>query len=131
VTERLIGLSKTDRARWIRIPLTFFIVVIGWVVFRIEETEKIGLFYRALFDFSGTWPIQVFNTKFVVIGLIGLVFSFITLTKIGQHWSVHFFTQSYSNKSLFTYFSIAVVLFILSSGYLATGAFNPFIYFRF
>jgi len=131
VTERLIGLSKTDRARWIRIPLTFFIVVIGWVVFRIEETEKIGLFYRALFDFSGTWPIQVFNTKFVVIGLIGLVFSFITLTKIGQHWSVHFFTQAYTNNSLLTYFSIAVVLFILSSGYLATGAFNPFIYFRF
>lgn len=131
VTERITGLAKFDRARLIRIPVTFFIVVLGWVVFRIEETEKIGLFYTALFDFSGTYPIQVFNMKFVVIGLIGLIFSFITLTKLGEQWRVHFYASIYSNKSLVTYFTLATVLFILSSGYLATGAFNPFIYFRF
>lgn len=131
VTERITGLAKSNRARLIRIPVTFLIVVLGWVVFRIEETEKIGLFYTALFDFSGTYPIQVFNMKFVVIGLIGLIFSFITLTKLGEKWRVHFYASIYSNKSLVTYFTLATVLFILSSGYLATGAFNPFIYFRF
>ncbi len=131
VLERITGLAKSNRFRLPRTLLTFILVVFGWVLFRVENTESIGYFYNALFQFNGEMPIYLYRKKLVVTLLFAFVFAFITSTKTGKKWQQHFYSQSYTQKALICYFGISIVLFILSVASLSTGSFNPFIYFRF
>ncbi len=131
VIERLTGLAKTNRYRLPRTVFTFLIVLLGWVVFKIENIQDAGFFYQKLFAFDGGMPIYLYRKKLVVILLIAGLFSFLSFTRLGGRWKAHFYNQSYSSKSLGVYFMLAIVIFTLSVSSLATGAFNPFIYFRF
>ena len=131
VVERFTGLAKSTAFRSPRVVLTFVIVVLGWVVFRIEHTTDALVFYKSLFQFNGTMPIYIYRKKLLFVLALAVLFSFISMTGIGKKWQNHFYNQSYSVKSLVTYFSLAVILFTLSVASLSTGSFNPFIYFRF
>lgn len=131
VIERLTGLAKLERLKGLRIVITFILVILGWVIFRTETLQEAELFYTKLFTFDGGIPIQVYSKKTVLTLLVAFLFSFIALTPIGHRWQNHFYSTTYSIKSLLTYFSIAIVTLLWSISTLATGAFNPFIYFRF
>jgi alginate O-acetyltransferase complex protein AlgI len=131
VIERITGLAKNNKLRFLRTTVTFIIVVLGWVVFRIENTQDAWTFYQSLFHFDGNIPIYLFRKKLVVILAIALLFSFLPAVKIGQRWQHHFYNQDYKTSSLILYFSLAIGLLVLSVSSLATGSFNPFIYFRF
>ncbi len=131
VLERLTGLSKSNRFKAIRVPITFLIAVLGWVVFRLEDTSHAMTYYSALFEFDGVMPIYLYRKKLMVTLALAVFFSFIALTPWGKKWSNHFYNQDYDVRSLNIYGVLALVLFTWSVGSLATGSFNPFIYFRF
>jgi alginate O-acetyltransferase complex protein AlgI len=131
VVERLSGLSKSTRYGLLRVPITFLIVILGWVVFRIEDTGHAMAYYKTLFQFDGIMPIYLFRKKLVVTLIVAALFSFITLTPIGKRWADHFYREHFKGRSVHLYGVIALIIFIWSTGSLATGAFNPFIYFRF
>ncbi len=110
--------------------LTFFLVMMGWVLFRVDDIAGAGGFYATLFSFKsglhGTTDALFWTTL-----VIALVFSFLTLTKGGQKLQDTVFAEHYSGKLSWIMFAITLILLILSTGALCVTDFNPFIYFRF
>ncbi|TNF49305.1 MAG: MBOAT family protein [Bacteroidetes bacterium] len=113
---------------------TFFIVVVGWVIFRIEDFNKIGDFFRSM---MGKGNASVFKDDLVlldfnIIFIIAVIFSFVTLMNWGKKLELFFFKkEGYSTKEFIFLGVMSFVLLLLSISSLAGSAFNPFIYFRF
>lgn len=110
--------------------LTFFVVAMGWVLFRVDDIASAGGFYHALFSFKGGLH-GTTDRLFWFTLAIAIIFSFLTLTKPGKKLQDLIFAQHYSQRLSWTMFAICVVLLILSAGALCVSNFNPFIYFRF
>lgn len=110
--------------------LTFFIVNLGWVLFRANTLADAGSFYQALFAFR-SGQTYVFDTQLLVTMVIALLFSFLTLTPWGQKLQDTIFAEHYSKRLSWVMFVVCLVLLILSAGALCVSDFNPFIYFRF
>ena len=110
--------------------ITFFLVAMGWVLFRVDTAADAGAFYQALFAFKGGLTVAG-DAQFWFTFALAFVFSFLTLLPIGQRLQDRIFADSYSKPLSWTMFAITLVLFILSAGSLCVSDFNPFIYFRF
>ncbi len=116
------------------IASTFFIVVVGWVIFRIEDFNKIGDFFGSMIGkgnasvFKGDLVLLDFN----IIFIIAMILSFVTLMNWGKKLELFFFKKEvYSTKEFVFLGVMSFVLLLLSISTLAGSAFNPFIYFRF
>ncbi len=120
---------------WIgKIPamiITFFIVVVGWVLFRLETAEEFTLYLQKMFVFEGGWTwntIPAFYTLFV----IAIFFSFLVSFKWGKKLQTFFLEKEKYNLKQHAYLApIMLALFILSLSSITASGFNPFIYFRF
>ena len=110
--------------------ITFFLVAMGWVLFRVDTAADAGSFYKALFAFKGGLTVAG-DAQFWCTFALAVVFSFLTLIPFGQRLQDSIFADSYSKPLSWTMFAITLVLFILSAGSLCVSDFNPFIYFRF
>ncbi|MBI1307548.1 MAG: MBOAT family protein [Bacteroidetes bacterium] len=124
IIERLTGLNKTERLKIVRIPLTFLIVVLGWVVFRIEESDRWAMFYSKLFAFEPGWDLALFNAKTMTVAIVAILLSFLPQRIIPPKL---FETES----GMVIRFIVSVCFFVFSTASLSSGSFNPFIYFRF
>lgn len=112
------------------ILFTFFIVVMSWVLFRIEDTQKIGAFYQKLFAFDWGYyePIEHFYIPLIV----AVVFSFITISGFGKRLGFYFFKKERYSIAEHLMLSLgAGFLFYLCVSVVISSGFNPFIYFRF
>ena len=116
--------------KWPAVILTFFVVNMGWVLFRVDTAADAGGFYQALFSFKGGMT-QPGDLLFWFTFALAVVFSFLTLFKGGQKLQDAIFADHYSKGLSWTMFALCLVLFILSAGSLCVSDFNPFIYFRF
>ncbi|MBR4562373.1 MAG: MBOAT family protein [Bacteroidales bacterium] len=116
--------------KWPAVILTFFVVNMGWVLFRVDTAADAGGFYQALFSFKGRMT-QPGDILFWFTFALAVVFSFLTLFKGGQKLQDAIFADHYSKGLSWTMFALCLVLFILSAGSLCVSDFNPFIYFRF
>lgn len=110
--------------------ITFFLVAMGWVLFRVDTAADAGAYYQALFAIKGGLTV-VGDAQFWCTFALAIVFSFLTLSPLGQKLQDNIFADSYSKPLSWTMFAITLVLFILSAGSLCVSDFNPFIYFRF
>jgi len=132
-------LDKLFLIKWLKqlgkypsILITFFFTIIGWVIFRAESTEQINFFLNKMFVIDSHINFYWLNNKFWWILAIAIFFAFSTLTKWGQQAENYiFYTFSYSNKVHLSFFSLAIILLLLSYGGILSTDFNPFIYFRF
>ena len=109
---------------------TFFLVVMGWVLFRVDTAADAGAYYKALFAFRSGITIP-YDFMFLFTFGLAIVFSFLTLSKVGQQLQDCFFADHYSKRLSWTMFVICLILLVLSIGSLCVSDFNPFIYFRF
>ncbi len=131
VLERIFLLNVYEQlGRFLRTLITFFIVVIGWVFFRVENISQAFIFLKRMFAFdfsvSRSWSIEFFT--FLVIAIL---FSFFAYSKRGQVLQDKIFSNEYSLRRHMAMFIITVVLFTLSVSSITSFGFNPFIYFRF
>ena len=110
--------------------ITFFLVAMGWVLFRVDTAADAGAYYQALFAIKGGLTVAG-DAQFWCTFALAIVFSFLTLSPLGQKLQDNIFADSYSKPLSWTMFAITLVLFILSAGSLCVSDFNPFIYFRF
>jgi alginate O-acetyltransferase complex protein AlgI len=117
--------------KFISIPFTFLVTVLGWVIFRIESLPEIGLFYSKLFSFTSFKFIYIEYYDTFVTLLVAAFFSFFTLSKLGRITEKLFFYRQMTMLEKTIIFLISVLLFVLCVGSLAVTNFNPFIYFRF
>jgi alginate O-acetyltransferase complex protein AlgI len=113
------------------IAFTFLVVMIGWVVFRLENTPDIITYLTKLFSFNSSYRFETIPS-FLFIGSIAVVFSFIAAFKWGKKLEAFIFANNeFSIKINLIFTSVAILLFILSLSSITSSGFNPFIYFRF
>ncbi len=106
------------------------LIMLGWALFRIEDFDKLGQFFGALFGASGGGTLgflvfsHVIQFKHILWAAVGILASTPVLAA---------FWQKHSKSGLWlTLRDIALIaLFALCTVYLLTGSFNPFIYFKF
>lgn len=132
ILDRMFLLRILDKlGSVISIVLTFFIVTVGWAIFRMEDFSQMQVVLYKMFSFDFSSTIQL-NAEYWVLLLIAIVFSIFTAFKFGKNieQAVYFQPQATIGRH-FILFAIALLLFIASLASITASDFNPFIYFRF
>jgi alginate O-acetyltransferase complex protein AlgI len=114
---------------------TIIVFMFGWVIFRAENMQHLSYLYKTLFGFgNGVTEIETIsfylNYSSISAIVLGVVFSmplfpYLKLTIKNSHSSVKVLVGNVSIEVF--YFSVL----ILSLINVASGSYNPFIYFRF
>lgn len=152
VADRVFLLKILQKAgKFPAILITFFISLIGWVLFRSETLSYAWDFLRAMFSFSGSGlPVEI-TLKFAIILGVAIIFSFFGAIRGVEDWQKKVLRglreketrgqgeeencktqnekRNMQNVVLRLSFSLIFLLLCISA-IMSTG-FNPFIYFRF
>lgn len=130
VSERLFLSKVYDRVGKIpTVIFSFFVVMIGWVLFRTETLRDAFLYIQKMFRFDrGTLNI---SSKEILILSLAILFSFITLSAFGKKMEskVYFASKMEPFQYLLILPTLAFLLYNLCV--ITAVGFNPFIYFRF
>lgn len=108
----------------------FFIVMMGWVLFFIEDLSAVGLFYEQLFAFDCRLELP-YTREFYMVLVVALIFAFWTLVPPFKRFHDWFFFGTYSTQQILVLYLVALALLFCSIASIAAGDFNPFIYYRF
>ena len=132
IADRLFLLKILKKlGKYPSIILTFFFTLIGWVLFRGENMNHIGVYLAKMFSFHTGITHVNFTEDFWITLAIAVFFSFFCTPKFGQKLHDLFFGYQYGFKSKVFLGIVFVFLFILSVAFITSSGFNPFIYFRF
>jgi len=110
--------------------ITFLLVAIGWVFFRVEKVENSFLYIQKMFSFDNLSIVSL-DREFYVFFCSAIFFSFFTVFKRGQQIQDALFVKSYSNQLHTVMSVVSILLFAFSVSSITSFGFNPFIYFRF
>jgi len=114
-----------------RVLLTYVVVLVGWVFFRIENLEEALFYIKKMFSFNFNIPDGFFSTEFLTTLAIGFLFAFIALFRFGQRIEKQAFYTSLKPREHVIYAVVSILFLIICTGYITASGFNPFIYFRF
>jgi alginate O-acetyltransferase complex protein AlgI len=132
ILDRLFLLKVLEKiGKWPATIFTFFVAIMGWVVFRIEDFDTAMIYYQRLFAFDFKAWILPGNYQFFFILILSFFFSFLTIAKWGLELQDLVFYTDFKLKGKIIMMVICVVLFTLALASITTSGFNPFIYFRF
>jgi alginate O-acetyltransferase complex protein AlgI len=126
--ERLFLLKITSKiGTFFRVVFTFFIVVLGWVLFRANDLKQAKVFFAKMFSLS--FNEYVFNPHLFSILIVALFLSFIPLF-IKQF---EFKTKANETSVFKTFVHVLVIaaFLMICVGEITSSSFNPFIYFKF
>ena len=129
VLERLTGIGRQHKG-WRVLP-TFVVLLVGWVIFRIEDLPTCGLFIKRLFSFDLGGFALTEHPQYYVTLLVALAFAFLTLFPFGRKLERWVFYTNYGNLQHVVVWLVACLLFVFCLMALSTTDFSPFIYFRF
>lgn len=110
--------------------ITFFIVVIGWVFFRVEKISDSFIYLKRLFAFNFQNSLS-FESEFYTFFFIAIFFAFFTYSQKGQKIQDAVYFNTYNNQKHFAVTAISIMFLMLSISSITAFGFNPFIYFRF
>lgn len=110
---------------------TFFIAMMGWVVFRIETLPDALIYYQKLFAFDFSSAQETINSRFIVTLFFAAFFSFVAATAWGRKWQEIVFYGNASRPRFIKAYALSVLIILLCISQLSTAGFNPFIYFKF
>ncbi len=111
--------------------ITFFITMIGWTIFRLEDFHLLKVYLSQLFNFDSIYIPEALPSFYPILG-IAIFFSFITYFDFGKRLESHVFhTKSFSFKINIANTLIGMILLLISLASITSSGFNPFIYFRF
>ena len=113
------------------VALTFFVAMIGWVIFRAENMGYAFSFIRKLFAFDGRYDEFHCDSRFWFVFAAAVLFSFMGAIKKVENVQYKLYTDKPTRLVLIGGTVVAVVLYVLCGGSLLAGGLNPFIYFRF
>jgi alginate O-acetyltransferase complex protein AlgI len=133
ILDRLFLIRLTKKIGNIpSIILTYFITLIGWVLFRADTIIHAGQYIQAMFSFEKIRNAVVLDNEFWFMMSIGFVFSFITITRFGQKMEkLFFYKQEYTTKQYVALTLLGLFLLLVAAGAITSSGFNPFIYYRF
>lgn len=131
IMDRLFLLKFYEKiGKYPSVAITFFITIIGWVIFRATTLHQVLYYTKALFTFDHSD--YYVNEQFWFILIIAIIFSFTTLFKRGLLIEKYiFYQETYTNNQAIKMGLLIFFLLILSTMAIVSSGFNPFIYFRF
>ncbi len=131
ILERLFLLKLYQKTgRYLSTICTFFFVCVGWIFFRIEKLEPLGLYLKQLVNFEKYTNYSI-DIEFITYFGIAVFSSFFAFFTWGQKMQFSFYQQEYSFPKHLLIGAISFGLLILSISFITSFNFNPFIYFRF
>jgi len=137
--RRGLGARLLRLPRILRIVYMLFVLNMSWVIFRSVDLHQMVFYAKSVFGFSAANSLTtsaplVLTPESVTALILGVAFSFPLLpwllgTKdsVLQRWPHVGLAVAYSGAKILLMFSVL----LLSVATLASGAYNPFIYFRF
>lgn len=131
ILDRLFLLKFYEKiGKYPSILITFFLTIIGWVIFRAASLDQVLYYFKALFKFD--YSDYHMDSQFWYILIIAMLFSFSTIFIRGLRIEKFiYFSESYSNKQVLGVGFLMLILLLLSILSIVSSGFNPFIYFRF
>ena len=131
IIERVFLKKWLDKIpSFLQITWTFFIVIIGWIFFRLTSFDDIILFFKLIF--ANNYKDYTFSTELILYLILAIIFSFMGSFKRIEKFSNELFKgEEWQIKKHLILFFTTGFLFYLSIVSLASTNFNPFIYFRF
>ncbi|MDQ3109334.1 MAG: MBOAT family protein [Bacteroidota bacterium] len=133
VIERLFLLKLYEKVyRPIRILVTLFFVMLGWIIFAVKDVSKGITYIKALFGNGNATDNVRMSPELLTFFLVAVFFSFFAYWKktydFSQRWHGGRFEKTFALPLTVI---CVLLLFILSLSYVTSEGFNPFIYFRF
>lgn len=110
--------------------ITFFIVNIGWVFFRIDHIRDAFRYIGRMFSLHSTASAN-FDAEFLSWFCIAVLFSFFAAGSRGQRLQNAVYFDAYTKRRHLLVWGSCIILFLLSVSSITSSGFNPFIYFRF
>jgi alginate O-acetyltransferase complex protein AlgI len=120
----------TKAGKTISIVFTYFITLLGWVLFRSESWDQVAYYLKAMFSNQG-YSSQNLGSEFWSLLIIGLFFAFFGALKGIESWQERFLNNKTSDGKYILRFVLMSILLVLCVAYITASGFNPFIYFRF
>jgi alginate O-acetyltransferase complex protein AlgI len=113
------------------IAITYFLTLIGWVLFRAETLTFAFDYIGRMFAFDGVGIDWYFDNEFMTMLVFGAIFGFIAgFGKIESWWMNLLNTEKKAWELVLMIFG-AVIFTIICIASITSSGFNPFIYFRF
>lgn len=132
VFERLFLLKWYEKlGRYAPMIITFLIIVMARVFFRIESFPDAAAYFRAMFGFRFTDLGLPHDWHFYTIFVLAIIFSFITLHKWGLKLENLFYETVYTNRQHILFSVLYLAMLVLCIASITGFGFSPFIYFRF
>ncbi|WP_026231644.1 MBOAT family O-acyltransferase [Neolewinella persica] len=121
----------TAVGRWPAVIITCFIVIIGWVFFRLETFSEAASYLGVMFNGSiQSWPGA--TGKFWATLGFSLLASWGVLTTWGKSVEVYLYPTKLNSLTEASFrLVLSLLVFALSCAVITSQGFNPFIYFRF
>jgi alginate O-acetyltransferase complex protein AlgI len=132
VLERLFLLKVYNKTgKIISTLLTFLIVVVGWVYFRVEDVSQANHIIKTMFSFNFADGKFALHNDFYFSLSLAAFFSFFAFIPFTKNIQAKVYGENHSALSNTLMISTSIILFYISLSYIAALDFNPFIYFRF
>lgn len=113
-----------------RTLITFLIVMVGWVFFRVEKIADAFHYLKRMFIFDFHNSIAI-DPEFITFLVIAFFFAFFTYFSIGKKIQDKLYFGNYPVRKHLAVAAVSVLLLVLCISSITASGFNPFIYFRF
>jgi alginate O-acetyltransferase complex protein AlgI len=132
VLERLFLLKFYEKTgKLVSTLITFLIVVVGWVYFRIEDLTYANHVVKSMFSFNFSDGKFALHNDFYFSLCLSVFFSFFAFIPFTKNIQVKVYGENHTLVSNTLMLTMSVILFYISLSFIAALDFNPFIYFRF
>lgn len=132
VLERLFLSDALKRVGKLSVIYTFFVVTVGWVLFKLEHLRPALTYMRRMFGgYADDQHLWYAGREFWVMFALAAFSSFFGLSGWGKRLQERFYYRNFSTAGHLCMFVLTAALFVLLAGHITTSTFNPFIYFRF
>jgi len=108
------------------------VIIIGWAFFRADTlSDSLGLLSKMfVYSKSDTYTIgYILQNDFLLIGIVSIVLSMPIIPRLNSY--IEKLPSKQNIAANFIYLASLFLLLLLSIMQLASGTYNPFIYFRF
>lgn len=132
VAERLF-LLKMYRVigKWFSIPVTFIVVITGWVLFRNENIGYAMQIIKQMYSFESFTAAFALNNDFIFMAVLATLISFFVLLPGGKKLQDFIYSEEFPLRKRWLTVATGTCLFYLALSFVTSLDFNPFIYFRF
>jgi alginate O-acetyltransferase complex protein AlgI len=132
VADRMFLIKLTQKlGKFPNIAITYFITLIGWVLFRSENLGFAFDFMGRMFAFDGVGEHLYFDLEVRSMLILGGIFGLIAAFGNIEKWWLDFLSNDKKTGVLLTMTAVGVLFTVLCIASITSSGFNPFIYFRF